>query len=413
MTDPVTQQPVIKNLRNKGRQKTSVLTINGRVDVFRRHFHSPISGSVVPADERFNHSGTTITFGVREMGARLNNDAASFDRAAGNLERAAQISISGERLRQMVQTDGRQILAAQQANEVTPAFTATDCVVDPVHPDGATRIYNGVDGVMVPVITEGEKQRRRETVEQKREANGVPIDSLPERKAGCDESFKEFKAIVFYDELGSLWHETLRFCRRPETGDVIRTEAARLNFDAADERVSNVDRAAWIREQLEDLHPGRLELDGLGLDFYHLAENIHKCRREVFASDSEDGNAWASHLLHVLKHDGYAPAWDQLVEWRAGLNRRGRKIKEAADRLLNYVQERQTMIGYPNFQSHGWQIGSGPTESRCKTTTSRLKGRGRRWDPQNAEAVAAHTTLQDSHQWNDFWKIGKPKTVSL
>jgi hypothetical protein len=390
-----------------------VLTINGRVEVYRRHFHSPISGSQVPADERFNHSGTTITLGVREMGARLNNDAISFDRAAENLGRTAQVFISGERLRQMVQTDGRLILAAQQANEVAPAFTATDCLVDPVQPDGATRIYNGVDGVMVPVIMDQEKQRRRETVEQKRKAKDVPVDTLSERKAGCNESFKEFKAIVFYDELGSLWHETLRFCRRPETGDVIRTEAARLNFDAADERVSNVDGAAWIREQLEDLHPDRLELDGLGLDFYHLAENIHKCRREVFGSDSEDGDAWASHLLHVLKHDGYSPAWDQLVEWRAGLNRRGRKIKEAADRLLNYVQERQTMIDYPNFQSHGWQIGSGPTESRCKTTTSRLKGRGRRWDPQNAEAVAAHTTLRDSQQWNHFWKIDKPKTACL
>jgi hypothetical protein len=390
-----------------------VLTINGRVEVYRRHFHSLISGSQVPADERFNHSGTTITVGVREMGARLNNDTTSFDRAAENLERTAQISISGERLRQMVQTDGRLILAAQQANEVAPAFTATDCLVDPVQPDGATRIYNGVDGVMVPMIMEQEKQRRRETVEQKRVAKGVPVDTLCERKTGCNESFKEFKAIVFYNEHGSLWHETLRFCRRPETGEVIRTEAARLNFDAADERVSNVDGATWIREQLEELHPDRLELNGLGLDFYHLAENAHKCRREVFGGDSEAGNVWVSHLLHVLKHNGYGPAWDQLVGWRAGLNRRGRKIKEAADRLLHYVQERQTMIDYPNFQSHGWQIGSGPTESRCKTTTSRLKGRGRRWDPRNAEAVAAHTTLQDSQQWNHFWKIDKPKTACL
>lgn len=386
-----------------------MLTINGRVHVFRQYYHSPTSGSVVPSDERFNHSGTTITWGVREMGARLNNDSLSFDRAAENLERAAQISISGESLRQMIQTDGRLILAAQQVDAIAPSFTATDCMVNPAQPNAGTRIYNGVDGVMVPAITEQEKQRRRETVEKKRAAKGRPVDTLPDRKTGSDESFKEFKAIVFYDELGLKWHETLRFCRRPDTGEVIRREAARLNFDSADERVSNVDGAAWIREQLEELHPNRLELDGLGLDFYHLAENVHKCRRDVFGSDSEAGNEWASHLLHVLKHDGYAPAWDQLVEWRAGLNRRGKGIKEAADRLLNYVQERQTMIDYPNFRSRGWQIGSGPTESRCKTTTSRLKGRGRRWDPQNAEAVAAHTTLMDSNQWNNFWYMQQPK----
>ena len=121
---------------------------------------------------------------------------------------------------------------------------------------------------------------------------------------------------------------------------------------------------------------------------------------------------WANDLLHVLKHDGYSAAWDSLVAWRASLNRRGQKLKESADRLLNYVQERQSMICYPDFRSHGWQTGSGPTESRCKTTTSRLKGRGRRWDPRNAEAVAPHTTLMDSRQWNHFWKLSKPKTTT-
>jgi len=67
------------------------------------------------------------------------------------------------------------------------------------------------------------------------------------------------------------------------------------------------------------------------------------------------------------------------------------------------------MICDPEFRNQGWQIGSGPTESRCKTTTSRLKGRRRRWNPLNVEAVAAHTTLKDSDQWNNFWNLGNPK----
>ena len=61
------------------------------------------------------------------------------------------------------------------------------------------------------------------------------------------------------------------------------------------------------------------------------------------------------------------------------------------------------MINYPEFQKKSWQIGSGPTESRCKTSTQRLKGRGRRWNKSNAEALAALTTLKDSNQWNLFW----------
>jgi len=51
---------------------------------------------------------------------------------------------------------------------------------------------------------------------------------------------------------------------------------------------------------------------------------------------------------------------------------------------------------HTEFRASGWQTGSGLTESRCKTSTSRLKGRGRRWNFRNAEAVAALMTLADS-----------------
>ena len=85
--------------------------------------------------------------------------------------------------------------------------------------------------------------------------------------------------------------------------------------------------------------------------------------------------------------------------------------RAVADRLLNYVSERRDMINYPEFLAKGWQIGSGPTESRCKTSTSRLKGRGRRWDAPHAEAVAALTTLQDSHQWHLYWGTSSGQTT--
>lgn len=56
---------------------------------------------------------------------------------------------------------------------------------------------------------------------------------------------------------------------------------------------------------------------------------------------------------------------------------------------MQYVAERRGMIRYPEFRARSWQIGSGPTEAECKTTTHRVKGRGRRWDAANAEAMMA------------------------
>lgn len=340
-----------------------------------------------------------MTVGVIEMAARLNNESNSFDSAAENLARTAQVRMSGEQLRQLVITVGREVIDAQRTDEIPTAFQADECPADPADPSSQSRLYLGVDGVMVPAITDAEKIKRRNAIKRKRQRSGKKCRPLPPRRRGTDEAFKEFKAIVFYDESAEHWHERLTRSRWPQVGPLVRREARRLGFARASEKIANVDGAVRIRNQLE-ARPDKLPLDGLGLDFYHLAENVHKSRRLVFGEDSGAGKAWADNLLHTFKHDGYEPARESLSEWRKGF--RGTK-REEATRLLNYVTDRREMINYPEFVSKGWQIGSGPTESRCKTSTSRLKGRGRRWDLTNAEAVAALTTLKDSGQWHSVW----------
>lgn len=408
MTDQVSGQAVRKRLRNKGRQSRQVLTINGRVKMVRRWWHSPFAGSVAPADASIDRTHQSVSPGVREMACRLNNDGVSFQRAAQNLGRTANVCMSGEQLRLLVLAEGEAVLAAQQADAIATAFQAADCRIDPHRPESPTRVYHGVDGVMVPLVTEEEKVKRRKGVLQKRRRRGKKCRALPPRRRGSDQPFKEFKAIVFYDEHGQHWHEVLSRKSRKTIGAVIRREARRIHFAQANQRVANVDGASWIRDRLEE-RPDLLPLDGLGLDFYHLSQNVHRCRRIVFGEQPPAGDAWAAELMHTFKYQGYEAAWQQLVTWRAAL--RSPKKREAADRLLNYVMKRRDMINYPEFQKQNWQIGSGPTESRCKTSTHRLKGRGRRWNARNAESVAALTTLMDSQQWQHYWVTPKtPKT---
>jgi hypothetical protein len=101
-------------------------------------------------------------------------------------------------------------------------------------------------------------------------------------------------------------------------------------------------------------------------------------------------------------HEGYPALWERLTAWRTGL--RSPKKGEAADGLLHYVAKREEMIRYPEFQAKGWQIGSGPTEAMCKTTTARLKGSGMRRDADNAEAVMALDALEQSGEWKLYWR---------
>ncbi|MEZ6126964.1 MAG: hypothetical protein R3C49_27925 [Planctomycetaceae bacterium] len=55
---------------------------------------------------------------------------------------------------------------AQQHNTVPTAFRAAECSVDPSLPKGqqTTRIDTGLDGVMVPLLTDAEKFKRRKAI---------------------------------------------------------------------------------------------------------------------------------------------------------------------------------------------------------------------------------------------------------
>jgi hypothetical protein len=140
--------------------------------------------------------------------------------------------------------------------------------------------------------------------------------------------------------------------------------------------------------------------DDIGLDYYHLRDNVHKTRRIVFGEESETGRTWMKELMGKFYSEAYDAAYDSLVEWRVPL--RGAKRAEA-NRLLNFVSERRDMIRYPEFRDQGWQIGSGPTEPQCKSTTSRVKGRGRRWDAANAESLMALSCLSNSAGGHCYW----------
>lgn len=385
-------------LRNKGRQEYSIQTLNGRLCVKRIRWHGPITGSCTVIDQYLDRAERTISVGVREMACRLNGGGTNFDRTAENLKHATHVDTSGETLRQLIESEGKAVVKAMQAGELPITWRAKDCALEPGTPGSSTRVYMGSDGVMAPMVTQTEKTKRRTHVKQKRSRCGRRCRPLRRAKAGADQRYKEFKIVTYYDE--SLKHRIVFGTKgnHQEAGRVMTRLAKQIDLASADEKVGNVDGAPWIRNQIEGR---KLDLDALGLDFYHLAEQVHKARRAVFGESEESGKTWVGELLHKFKHDGYEAAWDQLVTWRSGLQGGQRT---AADALVHYVSERRGMICYPEFVSKGWSIGSGPTESCCKTLTQRLKGSGMRWDPDNAEAVMALESLRESGLWKAYWQ---------
>jgi hypothetical protein len=372
-----------------------VLTINDRITLTRRVWYSASAGTLALLDAWVDAAEATVSLGVRELACRLNQNSSNFDKTAENLRRAAQVQASGETLRQLVEAEGRTVLEMQRLGNLRPNWKAADCRT----PEGRTRVYFGSDGVKVPMVTATEKQRRRQKVKEKRRRCGKKARPLPPAKPGADQAYKEFKIVAYYDETQAHCHASITSGDHRAAGRLMRRDACRLELNGAQEKVGNVDGAPWIRNQVQ---AQAIPLDALGLDFYHLAEHVHQARRLVFGEENALGQNWAGQVLHRFKHDGYEAVWEDITSWRMTL--RSPTKRRAANQLLHYVAERRDMIRYPEFVQRGWQIGSGPTEALCKTTTARLKGSGMRWDQRNAEALMALAAVEQSCLWKEYWQ---------
>jgi hypothetical protein len=170
--------------------------------------------------------------------------------------------------------------------------------------------------------------------------------------------------------------------------------------------VAVVDGAEWIEARLRESLP---HLAAIILDFYHLAEHVHAATGEVFGEGSALAQDWADRLLHAIRHEGYA-AFDALLGH--ALAQQTLPAPQAAlTRLRQYVSPRQAMVNYPYFEAQGWPIGSGPTESMAGVLTTRIRGRGRRWDAPNVDAVMALQALDVNDEWEPYWKSQNPTTT--
>lgn len=368
----------------------------------RTRWFDAVGRSVTPADALIDESDRLISLGVTEIAVRLAIDSASFERAAANLLRASGISIGEETLRKLTEDEGKLLLCAQQTEQMELDFSAKDCTTDQT-PDQqpTTRVYLGSDGVLVPVITDAEKQKRRTKAVEKRRVlprpKGRRRRALPSGKRGADQSYKEFKIVTYYDQ--DQKHRWVRATRRNHrhAGKLMRQGAAELHLRAAAEKIAITDGAKWIGSEI-DRNVGCL--DAKVLDFYHLAEHVHAARRAVFGELAPPGTAWADELLHAIRHEGYDPFWQKLTETRSATRSPGKRT--ALDQLMHYVAQRRDMLDYAEFHRRGWDIGSGSTESMCKALTRRLKQRGMRWDADNAEAIMALETLEQTDGWQNW-----------
>lgn len=368
-----------------------MLTATGTVTLRRRYFWSRATGGSCPVDALVGIADRTVTAGACRILCTL-GIIHDFKQSAEDLFTVAGIRVSSERLRQIVESEGRRVMASRLSGRLEPGWSASQ----------AEQVYVGVDGVMVRGVTEVEKKKRRkqhESRRRKRRAAGIGnTKRLARYKRGTTDTFKEMKIGIFYtpDKASVLTFATGE--DHAEFGRRLGKHANHLALDRCRSVVSLTDGAPWIRNRILEHIP---YISTMLLDFYHLSEHIWDAAK-CCLGDTDAAGQWARAQLHELKHVGAAGVLDAL----AALSKKVRAPhkKKRLRVLREYITARWEMVEYPKALSQGWDIGSGPTEAMCKNLTLRLKRTGMKWDPANAEALMSLAALRESGQWNRWWQ---------
>jgi hypothetical protein len=379
-------------LRNKGKHGVHVLTIDGDIELIRRYFWSKERGGQYPVDAIIGIEGGIVSPGALQLCCTM-GVIQDFAQGADDLRTFSGLRVSKERLRQVTESQGREAARVRESGVLKPAWSAAEATAGFGEP---TRVYVGTDGVMVRIVTQEEKDKRRKEQAIRRQQRGRAgvgnTRPLPKPRPGSDDRFKEMKIGLFYDQSKTRRHVFATQGNHERFGELLRLHADAIQLEEAQQTLSLTDGGPWIRNQiLKHLK----KLNAMLLDFFHLSEHVWSTAK-CCLGDGPEAGTWAEKQLQEIKHIGGRAVLAAIEE--LGKKIRSPAKKESLRRLRRYLVERWEMVEYPQALAKGWDIGSGPTEAMCKNLTLRLKRTGMKWDADHASDLMNLVALRESGQ---------------
>jgi hypothetical protein len=190
-----------------------------------------------------------------------------------------------------------------------------------------------------------------------------------------------------------------------ELGLLLRQQAAQVGMERAQQWIALSDAGSGLEEFLrQNFNRANLVII---LDFWHPAgylERLACALRPDDPDDPEGRQALARRWCQKLKHQGGQALLEELRALKAP---RGQAARQAYQEALSYFGNHAHRMDYPYYLSQGWQIGSGPVESACKTVVGqRLKQAGMRWREYGTDNVCHLRALFKSEKglWHAFWE---------
>jgi hypothetical protein len=353
-------------MRNKGRLPASMVTTVGEVVYRRPRWRcEDCEQECYPHDAVLCCLGHRVSWALAKVASRMASQG-SFDEARDTLAEDYRVHLAKETIRDVAEAAGQHVLQQEDAwrrriqerqaplpeSEQTPAKAC-------VFADGTT------------VHTEGDWHEIRVATVTTADAAGQPLA-------------RQSRA---------------RFLPVDEVAWVLLLMAREVGYANAPLRAFIADGAQWLWRLAEQYFGSAVQI----LDWYHLAEHVHKAANALYGEGTDAAGQWSKRLKDELwegrGNAALALIGSELAKVRSPVKR------EALQELETYLEHNLTRIDYPRYRELGLPIGSGQVEAQCKTLVgARCKQAGmRNWTYRGAEAVLRLRAAKHDGSFDDLW----------
>lgn len=354
-------------MRHRGLPETGVVTTVGDVSYRRPRWRcDSCQEECYPHDAMLRFLTHNVSWPLAKVCGRLAAQIPSFEDASDSLAEDYRVHLAKETIRSIAEAAGTTVLEQEDVQRRRIMERQEPLPESEKTPDKAFVFADGTT-----VHSDGDWHEIRVATVATEDAAGQPLE-------------RQSRA---------------RFLGVEEVAWTLVLLARGLGYQNAKKRAFIADGAAWLWKLQEAYFGSATAI----LDWYHLAEHVHKAANVVYGSGSPEAKQWAQRLKDEL--------WGGRVDNVLTLARqdlaraRSPSKREALQELLTYLENNRQHMDYPRYRELGLPVGSGQVEAQCKTLVgARCKQAGmRNWTYQGAEAILRLRAASQDGSFNSLW----------
>jgi hypothetical protein len=261
---------------------------------------------------------------------------------------------------------------------------------------GIQTMYIGVDGAMVPLIS------NEKSVEYKENKLGIVFTDkdITYKKGKKD---KDPTAHIDKKHFVSSIAEGIEPFKK-----MLFAAAVEKGYYTAKEIILLGDGASWIDKLSQEYFPKAVRI----LDWYHAVEHLWDTAYLLFGEENKsEATAWVKPYETML-WNGKANEVISLIETEAF---KWKKKQQTLFDLRGYYVSNKDCMKYNEYRDKGWYIASGFVESANKYIIARrMKQSGMKWQQYQANALIWARCKYYENEWDQFWdSISLPEYLNL